>query len=33
MIIANKFCKYVADIGPSLTKNIKMPKNNNVKDF
>ena len=32
-IIANKFCKYFTDIGPSLTKNMKMPKNINVKDF
>ena len=32
-IIANKFCKYFTDIGPSLAKNIKMPKNINVKDF
>ena len=32
-IIANQFCKYFTDIGPSLAKNIKMPKNINVKDF
>ena len=32
-IIANKFCKYFTDIGPSLAKNIKMPKNINVGDF
>ena len=32
-IIANKFCKYFTDIGPCLAKNIKMPKNINVKDF
>ena len=32
-IIANKFCKYFTDIGPSLAKNIKMAKNINVKDF
>ena len=32
-IIANKFCKYFTDIGRSIAKNIKMPKNINVKDF
>ena len=32
-IIAYQFCKYFTDIGPSLAKNIKMPKNINVKDF
>ena len=32
-IIANKFCKYFTDIGPSLAKKRKMPKNFNVKDF
>ena len=32
-IIANTFCKYFTDIGPSLTKNIKMPQNINGKDF
>ena len=32
-IIANTFCKYFTDIRPSLAKNIKMPKNINVKDF
>ena len=32
-IIANKFCKYFTDIGPSLAKNIKMPENINAKDF
>ena len=32
-IIANKFCKYFTDIGPSLAKNIKMPKNIDVEDF
>ena len=32
-IIAYKFCKYFTDIGPSLAKNIKMPKNINVEDF
>ena len=32
-IIANKFCKYFTDIGPSLAKNIKMPKTLTVKIF
>ena len=32
-IIANKFCKYFTDIGPSLAKNIKMPQDINAKDF
>ena len=32
-IIANTFCKYFTFIGPSLAKNIKMPKNINGKDF
>ena len=30
-IIANELCKYFTDIGPSLAKNIKMPKN--INDF
>ena len=32
-IIANTFCKYFTDNGPSLSKNIKMPQNINAKDF
>ena len=32
-IIANTFCKYFIDIGPSLAKNIKMPRNIHVKYF
>ena len=32
-IIANKFCKYFTDIGPSLAKNIKMPKTLTLKIF
>ena len=33
IIIANKFCKYFTDIGPSLAKNIKMPKKLMLKTF
>ena len=31
--IANKFCEYFTNIGPSLAKNIIMPKNIKVEDF
>ena len=31
--IANKFCEYFTNIGPSLAKNINMPKNIKVEDF
>ena len=32
-IIASKFCYYFTDIGPRLSKNFKMAKNINGKDF
>ena len=31
--IANTFCEYFTNIGPSLAKNINMPKNIKVEDF
>ena len=31
--IANKFCEYFTNIGPSLAKNNNMPKNIKVEDF
>ena len=31
--IANKFCEYFTNIGPSLAKNINMSKNIKVEDF